>query len=73
MTPKLNGIDHVHVYVANWNDAEEWYQTILGFKRVDALMPWAVNREVAGNGEAPGSAPLETRLTAPRICRVRLN
>ncbi len=42
MTPKLNGFDHVHVYVANWNDAEEWYQTILGFKRVDALMPWAV-------------------------------
>ncbi len=42
MTPKLNGIDHVPVYVANWNDAEEWYQTILGFKRVDAFMPWAV-------------------------------
>ncbi len=44
MTPKLNGIDHVHVYVANWNDAEKWYQTILGFISVDALMPWAVNR-----------------------------
>ncbi len=42
MTPKLNGIDHAPVYVANWNDAEEWYQTILGFKRVDAFMPWAV-------------------------------
>jgi len=30
MTPKLNGIDHVHVYVASWSDAEEWYQTVLG-------------------------------------------
>jgi len=43
MTPKLNGIDHVHVYVASWSDAEEWYQTVLGFKRVDALMFWAVD------------------------------
>lgn len=42
MAPKLNGIDHVHVYVANWGEAEEWYQTVLGFKRVDELMAWAV-------------------------------
>ena len=42
MTPKLNGIDHVHIYVANWGDAEQWYQRVLGFKRVDALMAWAV-------------------------------
>lgn len=42
MTPTLNGIDHVHVYVPDWNAAEEWYQSVLGFKRVDALMVWAV-------------------------------
>jgi len=42
MTPKLNGIDHVHVYVANWGEAEDWYETVLGFKRVEALMAWAV-------------------------------
>ncbi len=42
MTPKLNGIDHVHIYVANWGDAEDWYKTVLGFNRVDALMAWAV-------------------------------
>lgn len=42
MTPKLSGIDHVHVYVDNWRDAEEWYRTVLGFQRVEALMPWAV-------------------------------
>lgn len=41
-TPKLTGIDHVHVDVANWDEAEEWYQTVLGLKRVDALMAWAV-------------------------------
>ncbi|MGI9288131.1 MAG: VOC family protein [Pseudomonadales bacterium] len=43
MTPKLNGIDHVHVYVNNNSEAERWYQTVLGFKRVDELMVWAVD------------------------------
>ncbi len=44
MTPKLNGIDHVHVYVGDWGEAEEWYQSILGFSRVKALMMWAVDK-----------------------------
>jgi catechol-2,3-dioxygenase len=38
----LNSIDHVHVYVANWDDAEQWYQRVLGFKRVEKFMVWAV-------------------------------
>ena len=42
MTPKLNGIDHIHVYVANWDEAEDWYGDVLGFKRVEALKSWAV-------------------------------
>ncbi len=42
MTPKLNGIDHVHVYVADWEKAEKWYHRVLGLKRVEALMIWAV-------------------------------
>jgi catechol-2,3-dioxygenase len=42
MTPTLNGIDHVHIYVASWGEAEDWYETVLGFKRVEALMAWAV-------------------------------
>lgn len=42
MTPKLNGVDHLHVNVGSWAEAEEWYRSVLNFKRVDALMPWAV-------------------------------
>ena len=42
MTPKLNGIDHVHVYVTNWGEAEKWYESVLGFKRVEKFMAWAV-------------------------------
>ena len=42
MVPKLSGIDHVHVYVGNWAEAEAWYEKVLGFRRVEALMGWAV-------------------------------
>jgi hypothetical protein len=30
MTPALNGIDHVHVYVPDWDGAEGWYRSIPG-------------------------------------------
>ena len=42
MIPKLNGIDHIHVYVSDWTTAESWYQRVLGFKRVEKFMVWAV-------------------------------
>ena len=42
MTPKLNGVDHLHVNVGSWDEAEEWYRSVLNFKRIDALMAWAV-------------------------------
>ena len=42
MLPTLKGFDHVHVNVASWAKAEKWYEETLGFKRIDALMAWAV-------------------------------
>ena len=42
MTPKLSGVDHLHVNVGSWSEAEEWYRSVLNLTRVDALMPWAV-------------------------------
>lgn len=42
MTPRLTGVDHLHVNVGSWDEAEEWYRSVLNFKRVDALMAWAV-------------------------------
>jgi catechol 2,3-dioxygenase len=43
MPPNLSGIDHVHVYVRSWQEAEPWYQSVLGFKRLEAFMSWAVD------------------------------
>ena len=42
MKPQLTGIDHIHVYVGSWADAEPWYERVLGFKRAEALASWAV-------------------------------
>ena len=42
MTPALNGIDHIHVYVKSWKEAEAWYEKVLGFRRTEKLMSWAV-------------------------------
>ena len=42
MAPQLSGVDHLHVNVGSWSEAEDWYQSVLNFKRVDALMGWAV-------------------------------
>lgn len=43
MTPTLTGIDHIHVYVSDREAAEAWYGKVLNFKRVAALMQWAVD------------------------------
>ncbi len=37
MTPKLNGIDHIHLYVSNRDAAEKWYEEFMGMKRIEAL------------------------------------
>ncbi|MDX1517048.1 MAG: VOC family protein [Woeseiaceae bacterium] len=41
MTPTLNGIDHVHINVSDRTAAEAWYQSVLGFSRVVALLEFA--------------------------------
>lgn len=42
MHPKLNGVDHLHVDVGSWSEAEAWYRSVLDLRRVEALMDWAV-------------------------------
>ena len=42
MAPVLKDVDHLHVSVGSWSEAEEWYLLMLGFKRVDALVGWAI-------------------------------
>lgn len=41
MIPKLNGIDHVHIYVRDTKQAAAWYKEILGFTVSQAYEFWA--------------------------------
>jgi catechol-2,3-dioxygenase len=41
VTPQLDGIDHIHVYVTNRDEAASWYGNVLGLKPVDEFMLWA--------------------------------
>ena len=38
MNPKLQNIDHIHVYVQNRQDALVWYKKILGLKPLEKLI-----------------------------------
>lgn len=38
--PKLNGIDHFHLYVSNKKQAAAWYKKVLGFEICKALDLW---------------------------------
>jgi len=41
MKPELEGIDHVHVYVSNREEAAAWYEKVLGFRVNQTLAIWA--------------------------------
>lgn len=43
MTPTLQRIDHIHVYVSDRNAAEHWYRSVLGLVRVRELEFWAAD------------------------------
>jgi catechol 2,3-dioxygenase len=44
MIPVLKNIDHVHVYVRNRDEVEQWYQQVLGFSRMQEFQDWAVGK-----------------------------
>ena len=41
MKPKLQNIDHIHVFVPDREDALDWYSNILGLKPIERLLFWA--------------------------------
>ncbi|RXJ70612.1 hypothetical protein CS022_22840 [Veronia nyctiphanis] len=38
--PVLAKIDHIHIYAPDRLEAEKWYTDVLGFERIESLMPW---------------------------------
>ena len=58
MTPELERVDHIHVFVADRAAAERWYARVLGLERVDALAFWAPEGGPLTLGNASGSIHL---------------
>ena len=52
MNPKLQHIDHIHVFVPNRQEALDWYSNILGLKPIEKLLFWAKSGPLTvGNDE----------------------
>lgn len=41
MTPTIERIDHIHVFVPNRSASEEWYAAVMGFRRIAELEFWS--------------------------------
>lgn len=41
--PRLDGIDHIHVYVTDRVAAEAWYRDVLGFTVLEKFRFWATD------------------------------
>lgn len=42
MTPGIQGIDHIHIYVRDRPAAEAWHGRVLGLRRVPELEGWSL-------------------------------
>jgi catechol-2,3-dioxygenase len=43
MVPKLEVIDHIHLYVTDRAAAEKWYSEFMGFNRMQKFEQWVEN------------------------------
>jgi catechol 2,3-dioxygenase-like lactoylglutathione lyase family enzyme len=43
MTPLLQRIDHIHIYVSDRSAAEHWYRAVMGLTRVEEFAFWATD------------------------------
>jgi catechol-2,3-dioxygenase len=68
-TPGFEGIDHVHVFVADRVAAERWYADVLGLTRVPELGFWASGGGPLTLQDASGSIHLALFERPAEPCR----
>ncbi len=56
--PTFEGIDHVHLYVTDKQQALAWYGSVLGFRPVEALRFWDTGRGPLVIEDAAGTVHL---------------
>ena len=58
MAPKLESLDHIHIFVVNRSASEEWYARVLGLHRATELESSASERGPLTLGNSSGTVHL---------------
>ena len=69
MAPRLERVDHIHVFVNDRTTSEQWYATVMDFHRVSDLEFWATDGGPLTIGDASGSIHLALFERRSRECR----
>ena len=69
MTPSLDRIDHIHVYVTDREVSEEWYAEVLGLSRVPELASWTSDGGPLTVANEAGTVHLALFERKPQPCR----
>lgn len=69
MAPTLEGIDHIHIYVADRAASEAWYARVMGLGRVAELAFWAPNGGPLTMANASGTVHLALFERPAEKCR----
>ena len=69
MTPSLDRIDHIHVYVTDREVSEEWYAEVLGLSRVPELASSASDGGPLTVANEAGTVHLALFERKPQPCR----
>jgi len=69
MAPRLDRIDHIHVFVSDRDRAERWYREVMGLARVDSLQSWAAGGGPLTLADASGKVHLALFERPAKPCR----
>ncbi|HZA94837.1 MAG TPA: VOC family protein [Burkholderiaceae bacterium] len=69
MTPTVQRVDHIHVYVRDRAQAERWYAEVLGFHRMKGLEFWAAEGGPLTISDESGSIHLALFEQPRQACR----
>ena len=69
MTPKLESLDHIHIYVADRSASEEWYARVLGLRRIPEWESWATEGGPLTIGNPSGTVHLALFERPTEKCR----
>ncbi len=74
MAPRISGVDHIHVFVADRAKACHWYREVLGLMPVAQYAAWATDGGPLTVANAEGSVHLALfeRPTAPNRATIAL-